>query len=64
MQELGVPLSRSEMRKIKGGTEACFECSSAQNPTLDTFYCSTMQECLDRVQAACEGQTNCSCHAG
>lgn len=63
MQELGVPLSRSEMQKITGGRTACFECSSDQNPTLATFYCSTGSDCVTQTQSVCQGQTNCSCHA-
>ena len=63
MQELGVPLSRSEMKSITGGVAACFECTSDQNQTLDTFYCSTTQDCINQTMNACQGQTHCECHA-
>lgn len=64
MQELGVPLNRSEMKKITGGQAACFECSSLLEPTLATFYCFTGQDCVDRMLSVCEGQINCGCRAG
>jgi hypothetical protein len=65
MKELGIPLTRSEMRKIMGGfPPACFECTSDGNPTLATFYCSSTPDCASQTWSVCQGQTNCECHAG
>ncbi len=64
MKDLGVPLSRDQMKKITGGMWPCFECTSLQNPVLATFYCQTAQDCVDQYLSACVGQINCECHRG
>jgi hypothetical protein len=64
MEDIGVPLSRNEMKKIVGGRVFCMECTSLQNPTLATFYCDGIYSCYNQTMEACQGQINCECHTG